>query len=318
MKKSFKIKVLIALMLILTISLISTNSNASMLNMGSLNFTELTTKLTEGVAQTISKAREAFQKIVEGFDIGVEKTENGLKMNLNFDYAGQFITVESENDGVVQFDISSMSLTAAGLGDTVIHLKIGEKDIPIKVSVSEGGIQLMPQGTGVTVNGVLKAKFDISENEMSNIDAAVQGEAGLINGGLGGTLTSTQNLTLFQKLKMNFAEQAKGEVNMSGATGQVAGEVGIADSLTASGAAGGQLNMSGIYGEAGGAVGVGGNEMASGTAGVGYQFGAQDPVANVSGSVLGNKLLNLQNITIPVSKVITALKLMITKIPLPF
>lgn len=289
MKKNLKIKILITLLLILTISLMTTYSNAAFANLNTDFFTNLRTSLSRSLTQAITMGKEMLQKIAEGFDIGVEQTENGLKLDLNFDYAGEYITVESDNDGVVQFDMSSMTLTAAGLGETTIHLKIGDKDIPIKVTVNEGGIQLLPQGTGVTVNGLLKAKFDISEKEMANIDAAMQANGGLNNGELSGGVTSTQNITLLQRIKLNLTEAVAGRVNTSGVAGEVAGEVGVNE-----------------------------KPIASGSAGLGYQYGATDPIASVSGSILGNKLLDFQNVTVPISKIISGLKVMLSKLPLPF
>ena len=319
MIKNFKIKVLITVLLILTISLISTSSNAAM-KFNTDFFTNLKTKLSESFSQAITRGKEVLEKLKEGFDIGLERTETGIRLNLGLDYsdAGEYFAITTGNAGIVEFDMSTMTLKATGFGETVMYVKIGEKVIPIDIKITKSGIELKPEGLGTTVNGDLVGYFKLNEKEIANIEANMEAEGGVAGAGLSGTVTGTQNLTLLQKLKLNFKEIADGKVDMSGASGSVGGSATIGENTGVSGQVGAGVNMSGVVGTADGGVIMNGEEVVGGNAGLGYEFGAADPVASVSGRVLGNSILNLKNITIPVSKVISGLRMMLSTIKLPF
>lgn len=311
MIKNFKIKVLITVLLVLTISLISINSNAAF-DFGTSFFADLRTKITQNISETIAKGKEMFSKLKEAIDIKPERTENGIRLNLGFDYdnLGNLIDVDIANTAVVDFDMTTMTLSVAGLGETVVNLKIGERIIPIDVKVEPSGIVLKPQGTGVTLDGQLIGNFKLNEKEIANLDATVKGDAGIAEGGIEGNIEAIQSLTLLQRLKLTFAENANGRVDTSGATGSASGAVGVGDSVAVYGEAAAGADMTGVAGQVTGGIVANGQDVAEGSAGIGYTFGAQDPVANLSGSILGNKLLNLQNITIPISKAISGLMLM--------
>ena len=310
-RQNFKIKVLITVLLVLTISLISTNSNAAF-NFDKSFFTNLKTKITQNISEAITRGNEIFNKLKEAIDIKPERTENGIKLNLGFDYdnMGKLIDVDIDNDAVVEFDMSTMTLTVAGLGETIVNLKIGEKVIPIDVKVEPSGIMLKPQDTGVTLNGELMGNFKLNEKEIAKLDATVEGSAGIKEGGLVGNIEAVQNLTLLQRLKLKFAENANGRVDASGAAGSVSGAAGVGDSVAGYREAAGGVDKTGVAGQVTGGVVANGQNVAEGSAGIGYTFGAKDPVGSLSGSILGNKLLNLQNVTIPISKAISGLMLL--------
>lgn len=282
MKKNLKIKILVTLLLILTMSLMTTYSNAAIANLNTDFFTNLRTSLSRSLTQAITMGKEMLQKIAEGFDIGLEQTEQGLKLNLSFDYEGKYITVDSGNEGVVEFDMSTMTFKANGNGETTINLNIGDRKIPINVKVSDGNIEFIPQGKGVTVNGGIDANFKIDEKELANIDTEVKAEGSIEDKGVTGKVESTQNISLLEMLKMKFNE--KGNAS---------------------------LDSTGISGEFGGDAKVGETSIINGTAGLGYEFGDADPKGSLNGNILGKEISGLNNVTVPI---FTGLRLIFSKL----
>lgn len=243
------------------------------------------------------------------------KIENGLNTKLNIN--GEFITAESNNDGIVTF--RDGILEAKGNGTTTINFTTKEgKEIEILATVYEGNVELnIPEKSAsvggkinadlvdkkvnivaegdanatltvengsinVDANGNGNAKATVEDKEILDVDVTAEGNITASKDGVSATGNANQTITLLQKLTLKLNERAKANIDKE----QV--EVG-----------------------AGGDAAVNDKEMISGDAEMQYQYGEEDPTADVSVNILNKNVVDFEGKKVPI---LSTLKALLSKI----
>ena len=251
------------------------------------------------------------------------KTENGyLNSVLHID--GEYVEVVSDNNAIVRFEEGKLIAEGNGSTTVTIHPGNGKEDIELLAVVADGNIVLnIPEksvsadlnnatiafvdqkvkveGNGhaeanlliedgavsVTASGNGQAKLLVEDKEIARIDAEgeITATADLANQELRVEGTAKETLTILDKFAVALQERANAKVDMQHVEAGVGGTAYVNDT-----------------------------EVADGNASIAYQYGAEDPTGSVDASILGNKVLDMQDRTIPVSKVIGGLQSLVSRV----
>lgn len=251
------------------------------------------------------------------------KTEDGyLNSVLHID--GEYVEVVSDNNAIVRYEEGKLIAEGNGSTTVTIHPGNGKEDIELLAIVADGNIELnIPEksvsadlnnatvafvdkkvkveGNGhaeaslliedgavsVTASGNGQAKLLVEDKEIARIDAegAITATADIANKELRVEGTAKETLTILDKFAVALEERANAKIDMEHVEAGVGGTAYVND-----------------------------KEVADGNASIAYQYGAEDPTGSVDASILGNQVVNMQDKTIPVSKVISGLQGLISRV----
>ena len=249
--------------------------------------------------------------------ISFEKIENGLNSNLKID--GEFLDVNSNNPGIIKYDSENKTLVA-GINDgktTVTFTKKDGTEIPVLATVVDGnvslnieeklltgeisaeakiaekitveanggaGVALEIDSNGINVAGLAEgdAVLKVDEKEIASASGNVNGDLTANKEGITAEAKGSQKMTLLQKLTFKLSERANAKINKEKVEGSVGGDVAVDD-----------------------------KELASGDAGLSYNYGDEDPKADLKAEVLEKEVINIQDRTVPV---VSMFKKLISKI----
>lgn len=241
-----------------------------------------------------------------------EKIENGLNAKLNVN--GEFVTVESDNNGIITY--TDGVLVAKGDGTTTVKFKTkDDKEIEVLATVYEGNIELnIPEqsvsATGkitadmvdkkvkVTAEGDAKATLKIGENgsigvdaegngkltttvnekEVLDVDVSANGSATANKDGISAEGKASQTITLLKRLTLKLNERANASIDKEKVSAGAGGDVSAND-----------------------------QEIISGDAGMKYEYGADDPTADVNVDILDKNVVKVEEKTVPVLSALRAL-----------
>ena len=243
------------------------------------------------------------------------KIENGLNSNLKVN--GEFISAESDNDGIITFNDGMLEARANGtttvnfttkdgkeievlatVYDGEVELNIPEKSVTIegnisadlvdkKVNISADGeataaLKIENGSIGVEADGNGNVKATVEDKEILDASISAEGSATANENGISASGSSSQTMTLLQRLTLKLNERVNANIDKEKASAGAGGDVSVND-----------------------------KEMISGDAEMKYEYGAEDPTADVNVDVLDKNVVNVEEKTVPV---LSALRALLAKI----
>lgn len=236
--------------------------------------------------------------------------ENGVKSTLTVN--GEFLNIESENNGIIEFKDGALEAKANGkttlvfipkegeaievlatVVDGAVTLNIPEKSISgeitakteiadkVKIDVEATGdataaIVIDEKGISVAGEGEGEIKLKVNDEEIASGNATANGTVTVDEEGAKAEGESKQSMNLFQKLTMKLAERLALEVNKEEAKVSAGGDVAVID-------------QNGTE-----------QEIASGDAEMSYNYSDEDPKADLKVEVLDKEVANVEDQTVPV------------------
>lgn len=243
------------------------------------------------------------------------KIDNGLNAKLNVN--GEFVTAESNNNGIITF--KDGILEARGDGTTTVKITTKEgKEIEALATVYDGNVELNIPEKSVSANssidadfvdkkvnivaegdvdGILKiedgsividasgngnVKTTVEDKEVLDVDVNAEGSVAADKEGISVNGTASQTITLLQKLTLKLNERANAHINKEEVEAGVGADASVND-----------------------------KQVASGDASMKYKYGEEDPTADVRVDILENNVVDVKEQKVPI---ISALKALLSRI----
>ena len=240
-----------------------------------------------------------------------EKVENGLNAKLNVN--GEFVTVESNNNGIITY--KDGILEAKGDGTTTINFTTKDgKEIEVLATVYDGNIELNVPEKSVSTTGKVTAemvdkkvkvvaegdaketlkietgailgeeegkgkfKTTVEEKEILGWDVNANGSATANKDGISAEGKATQTITLLQRLTLKLSERANASIDKEKVSAGAGGDASVND-----------------------------NEIISGDAEMKYEYGADDPTVDANVDILDKNVISVEEKTVPVLSALRAL-----------
>lgn len=243
------------------------------------------------------------------------KIDNALNTKLNVN--GEFVAIESDNNGIITFKDGVLEGKADGTTKVNFTTKDG-KQIEVLATVYEGTVELnIPEKSilangnidadlidkkvniiaegdanatlkiedgsiGVEAEGNSSVKAVVEDKEVLDVDVNAKGSVEASKEGISANGTASQAITLLQKLTIKLNERANANINKE--------EVEVGAGADAS---------------------VNDKQIASGDASMKYEVGEEDPTADIKVDILENNVVNVEKQKVPL---ISTLKALLSKI----
>lgn len=243
------------------------------------------------------------------------KIDNGLNAKLNVN--GEFVTAESNNNGIITF--KDGILEARGDGTTTVKITTKEgKEIEALATVYDGNVELNIPEKSVSMDGEITAdiadkkvnisadgdaevvlkiengsigveaegngnvKATVEDKEVLDVNVNAEGSVAADKEGISVNGTASQTITLLQKLTLKLNERANAHINKEEVEAGVGADASVND-----------------------------KQVASGDASMKYKYGEEDPTADVRVDILENNVVDVKEQKVPI---ISALKALLSKI----
>lgn len=240
-----------------------------------------------------------------------DKLENGLNAILKVN--GEFISAESDNDGIITFNDGMLEVRGNGITtinfmtkdgkeievlatvyDGDVELNIPEKSVTMegninadlvdkKVNISADGeaiavLRIENGSIGVEAEGDGNVKATVEDKEVLDSNINAQGSVTANADGISANGNSNQTMTLLQKLTLKLNERVNANIDKEKASVGAGGDVAVND-----------------------------KQVISGDAEMEYEYGAEDPTADVNVDILDKNVVNVEDKTVPVLSALRAL-----------
>ena len=271
--------------------------------------------------------------------IEFKQNDGGKSIGASLKIDGEFVTVESENTGVL--DYHEGNLTAKGNGETIVNivtkegkkiealatvvdgtvtLDIPEKDLGAelkttanvannKITVKAEGdaqakLEIGNEGVGVAGEGNGNVTLNAGDAKIASADGKSTGSATLKKAGTEVNVNNKANLGLFERLMMKITGSANAGLDINGthaeAKGNATAELEGKDIASANGGAHANINKQGMNAGAEGNVNVYENKIVNGGVDIAHNVGEIDPKADINVQISGKDVIDKQDLLLPI------------------